>query len=153
MPRTISAGCKSVPSVGPRKIMASMAARKSAPSTGRPTKRVLPLASKSARKSAPSQVPTKTAARKSAMSSSSYTRQDESTDEGTSSFSSDEGFPTSLKRSRSPVEDRPNKIARLSGPEYVKDLEKQIEDLHAFIIRKNLVLGKLLIVFSAYFKH
>jgi hypothetical protein len=114
--------------------MASKAARKSAPSTGPPKRRV--LASKAARKSAPSR--------------SSYTRQDEATDEGTSASSSDEESPASLKRSRSPVEDRPNKIAKLSGPEYVKDLEKQIDDLHAFIIRKNLVLGKLLEVFSAF---
>jgi hypothetical protein len=129
MPRTISAARKSAPSVGPRRILASKAARKSAPSSG-PRRRV--LASKAARKSAPS--------------SSSYTRQDEAidlvTDDGTSS--SDEESPASFKRSRTTVEDTPNKIAKLSGIGYVKDLEKQIEDLHAFIIRKNLILGRLL---------
>jgi len=113
--------------------MASKAARKSAPSTGPPRRRV--LASKAARKSAPSR--------------SSYTRQDEATNDGTSSSSSDGESPASLKRSRSPVEDRPNKIAKLSGPEYVKDLEEQIEDLHTFIIRKNMILGRLLVACSS----
>jgi len=114
--------------------MASKAARKSAPSTGPPRRRV--LASNAARKSAPSR--------------SSYTRQDEATNDGTSSSSSDGESPASLKRSRSPVGDRPNKIAKLSGPEYVKDLEEQIEDLHAFIIRKNMILGRLLVARSSY---
>jgi hypothetical protein len=112
--------------------MASKAARKSAPSTGPPRRRV--LASKAARKSAPSR--------------SSYTRQDEARNDGTPS-SSDGESPASLKRSRSPVEDRPNKVAKLSGPEYVKDLEGQIEDLHTFIIRKNMILGRLLVACSS----